>query len=68
MKKNQSAPISPVKKAEMTNAASFTRIARTPRPLARSSSSRMARSCRPNLDRRISQESAIVATAMTSAM
>ncbi len=54
----------PVIPAEMTNAVSFVRMVRTPSPRARSSSSRMASSCRPNREFRISQDSEMVATAM----
>ena len=54
------APIIAVIAPEMTNAVSLTRMALTPRPRARSSSSLIARSCRPNRDRLISQAMAIV--------
>jgi len=40
---------------EIANAPSLTRMALTPRPRARSSSSLIARSWSPNLDRRTSQ-------------
>ena len=48
MKKNQIAPTMPVITPEITKAVSFTRMVLTPSPRARSSSSRIARSCRPN--------------------
>ena len=57
----------PVMVPEITNAVSLARMARTPRPRARSSSSRMASSRRPNREPRISQASTIVPTAMMSA-
>ena len=50
MKKNQTPPTMPVITPEITKALSFTLIARTPSPRARPSSSRIARSCRPNLE------------------
>src|SRR6185312_8387388 len=55
MKNHHSPPTMPVIAHDMTNAVSFTRIVRTPRPRARSSSSRMVSSCRPNRECRISQ-------------
>ena len=54
----------PVIPPEITNAMSFTFMVRTPRPRARSSSSRMASSWRPNREFRISQDSVMVPTAM----
>ena len=53
---------------EIRNAESFTCIALTPRPRARSSSSLIARSWRPNRDRRTSQAMAMAPAAKASAM
>ena len=50
------------------NAASLTRMALTPRPRARSSSSLIARSWRPNRERLTSQAMAIAPAAKASAM
>ena len=64
MKYHHSPPIMPTIPPEMANAMSLIRMVRTPSPRARSSSSRMARSWRPNREFRISQDNVMVATAM----
>ena len=53
---------------EMVNATSLTCMVFTPRPRARSSSSLIARSCRPNRDRLISQATRTDPAAKASAM
>ena len=60
MKNHHRPPIMPVIPPEITNAMSLIFMVRTPRPRARSSSSRMASSWRPNREFRISQDSAMV--------
>ena len=67
MNRTHRPPTIPVTNPEITNAVSFTRMALTPRPRARSSSSLMASSCRPNRDPRISQDKTIAATAIRNA-
>ena len=66
--RNHTPPTRPVIVADSTNAASLTRMVRTPSPRARSSSSLIARSCRPNLDRRTSTAMTTATTAQASVM
>ena len=66
--RNHTPPTAAVTVPDSTNAVSFTRMARTPSPRARSSSSLIARSCRPNLDRRIRTAMTIMAAAQPSVM
>ena len=55
-------------KPEITKAVSLTRMVLTPSPRARSSSSLIARSWRPNREPQIAQASTAATTAMSSAV
>ena len=59
-------PTMPTGIAESANAASLTGPVRTPMPRARSSSSRIAISCRPKRERRTPQETATVSIRIAS--